>query len=359
MIKITKKINFTFIQIILLLAPEQLFAKNQNKAQSLQKIVIITQMLQQRANQNLQRIIEVTKLLQEQMPAIKAKKLLSKKIKSKKRSKIEIQNIDLHKNELNKYGHPTPEALKKLLIKEYFPRLHQNLTVEAFHAGNTNEALYRVFDKKNKEKSIFFLKIDRLFNNLTFEVEKLDDLQRSAIGRLGLDKFYYPNTKKIIPQKNLPRLIWVDRFWIYKNEYHQERVIEVTHAAHGSTISNILREKDEILQNKSIEALGTALASFQQAFMTMTDPSDVKSWRTVAHTDLHTENVLYDAKHSRIYFIDNGRMQPDQTLFTDLNFLLYYNLPNQEQSDMFLTAYINAYPEDQQKMISDYIKNHM
>ncbi len=373
MIKITKKINFTFIQIILLFAPEQLIAKMQSKTQVLQRTVIIAQMLYKKRNQDIEKIVEITKLLkiqepifkkaqkllQEQQLETKAKKLLSKKIKSKKRNKIYIQNINIQKNDFNENGNPTSEILKKLLIQEYFPRFHKNLTVEVFNAGNTNEALYRVFDKKNREKSIFFLKIDRSYNNITHEVENLDNLQRSAIGRLGLDKFYYPNTKKIIPQHNLPRLIWIDRFWTYENEYHQKKFIAVTHAAHGSTISNILHGTDKNLQNKTVEVLGTALASFQQAFMKITDPNDASSWKTVAHTDLHAGNVLFDPKTERIYLIDNGKMQPDYSLFTDLNFLLYYDMPDQKLRDIFLTAYINAYPENQRMLIIEYLKKKL
>ena len=358
MIKLTKKLHVTLIQIIFLLTLKPIIANHSATQASLQKIVTITQLLAKKNKQNLSNIVEITKLLhQKYKPEIKAKKLLKKKIKARTRNHIQIENINLQPHELNRNGHPTPQALEKLLIQEYFPKFHKNLRVEAFKGGNINEALYRVFDKNNKNKAIFFLKISPS-NDIISEAEKLDYLQQSAVGRLGLDTFYYPNSKKIIPKKYLPKLVWVDRFWIYQNQYNQEKIIEVTHAAHGSTVFNTLQSNDQDLKNKCVQALAKALASFQQAFMICPDLNNPASWFTISHQDLHPGNILFDPKTLRIYFIDNANMQPKKSWLHDLS-VLWYCISDKQLRFLFLSSYIDAYPENKQKMISDFIKNNM
>jgi len=235
------------------------------------------------------------------------------------------------------YGNPTEESIKRVVIDELFlerPELFGSLEKEAKYlqrkgklltdlvvetpetTGTNSQKIYSVRinnePKNDPNKNIVFLKISTRGGS----AQRLIDAQQGFMRKLNNAK--YADTKRKIPQKDLPIITWVEQVYTYKNSStDQDNFIEVTHAAQGKSISEISRTDIGSLP-EAAQALGRALGSFQQAFMVYEDPNSPETWTTAGHMDLNGENAFFDKKTSRIYFIDNESMEADTSIFFDV-----------------------------------------
>ncbi len=272
----------------------------------------------------------------------------------------------------DEYGYPTEEALKKLLLQKYLSaETGIKITIKEGKGGSYTGAIFTVYLEKEdgSKRAVLFLKVSK--KEAVDAWKNLIKIQKSPIGRLGT-RTSNASTNHLFFNKNLPIMTWAEKFYAYDDGKGNERTIEVTHAAHGipvhDIISNINITGDQTLQKMCAKALGKAIGAFQQAFMKYVNPSDPKTWTTFAHGDLHGNNVFFDKKTSRIYFIDNETMSKsldnptniwdDLGRFTELLMSQFLSYNNTKLNQIFyfytyfIQAYIESFPQDKRKLVA-------
>lgn len=306
----------------------------------------------------------------------------------------------------NNECYPTTKALTDLLntytpFKEYMPGMPKVIVEKSTEAGNRTGALfvaYRYNNQETERRPLFFLKISSQSSSSV--PETLDKLQKGPVGRFGL---------KAISNPDLPIIVLQEMFFICRGRNNKNYTIEVMHLAHGEKIVKILNDGDLASIKHCAERYGLALGLFHVEFMQYNNSDDPAKWTTMAHGDLHLNNVFFDPKNSRVYFIDNGEMAESKLLpFLDLPFIYprskevlksYSNQriaqsgasrlkrkkasgaeiseeqikekeneakKAQQEGDRnanfvihCLKAYVSAYPSDKRKQIGDYLKNSL
>lgn len=215
---------------------------------------------------------------------------------------------------------PKPEAIAQLL-KNTFPFLqgtNKQVEVKALfvQAANTLR-LYVVSafnETTNQRQNVFFVKLSTKAGS----AERLQKIQKKYIGKKLIQGRYAVTN---ISKKDLPIMTWVEHIFTYNElESGEQRVLEVTHAAHGQDIESIL-ESDAVSKTDLMACgyrVGLTLGSFQQLFMNYKNSNDPKDWTTVCHGDLHYNNVFFDKKTSKVYYIDNETMQDGCSIYRDL-----------------------------------------
>jgi hypothetical protein len=292
-----------------------------------------------------------------------------KKFDSSKEHPIVFKQLE--KNNKGEW-YPTPEDLTALLntyrpLKEYIPGMPAVMVEKSNAKGIRNTALfvaYRNAHKKSegsfaKGKPLFFLKISR--SDLQDIPEKLDELQKGAIGRFGL---------KAMSNPELPIIVLQEMFFIYRGNDNKKYTIEVMHLAHGEDLSVVIDHHDENNQQWA-QKVGKALALFHLEFMNYRHSKDPAAWTTMVHGDFHLGNVFFDEKTSRVYFIDNAGMEMDNP-YKDLEFLaslMMHGFSDAVDSPAsfkllnfiryFIKGYLSAYPLEKRTALCEYLKQQL
>lgn len=301
--------------------------------------------------------------------------------------------------------YPTPEALTNLLntyppLKEYIPGMPDVKVEKSTEAGVKTGAMFVAYRNDNKKaegslvkgKPLFFLKIS---DHSSQDVPKhLDELQKGPVGRLGL---------KALSNPDLPIIVLQEMFFFYRGKDNKNYTIEVMHLAHGKQVVSILKREDLTLTQRCAEKVGRALGLFHVEFMNYHNSPSLAQWTTMIHGDFHLNNVFFDEKTSRVYFIDNGTMKEDTLLpFIDLTFIprrsliVFNSYRDQRMSEGMaeryqrrnqhteqiekeeeakhakktgdndtnfviycLKGYLSAYPLDKRKKVGDYLQQHL
>ncbi len=294
------------------------------------------------------------------------KRLMYKKSQFKKNfgnpAKIEVENVTL---ECDTTGFPTKDAIKNLMIKQYFSNeMASTIEVDSFYLEANEGIMYiinRIDPNTHLKKAIFFLKISTRFSQ-----KDLTAIQEGDIGRKVVEA-RYTDSNLAIPKKNLPIIAWIEKFFIYNDPKGDKKIIEITHAAQGLRVFDIITKHPKDIKNCG-QAVGKALGSFQQAFMNY-DWADVAStWRTVAHGDFHTGNILYNPTTMRVYFIDIATMRSNSKITTDFEYLIFHPYFRRDSSDnefiskwqlytdffvSIFQGYIESFPRNKQAIVAE------
>lgn len=181
-------------------------------------------------------------------------------------------------------------------------------------------------------------------------------IQKGIIGRLGLQKHYHES--KPLFRRYLPHIAWLEKIYMYKNEQNRNCFIELSHAATGITIKNILKSESLEKIRHCGDCVGRALSSFQQVFIKYVDKNNPLTWSTVQHGDFHGSNIVFDASREVVYFIDHATMSEGYSIFKDAIYLIeliggirftdvsYFK--NIDFTYSFFKGYVNAYSQDKQ-----------
>lgn len=286
-------------------------------------------------------VLGFTDLLSSQIAIDDTKKKSLKKVMDKTRNKggldkvAKIPGVSMERIAIacDKDGYPTIEALRQLLIDKLINKqMGQRLVLKIVEGGYWTERMYRASLDDQFSDALFFLKI----SSNSQSAQKLNFIQQSYLSRLGIDA-RYADTHLPIPQKNLPIITMIEKIFIFKNPQGVTKQIEVTHAAHGMMIRDVLKNHPELI-NSCGHAMGLALGSFQQAFMQYVDLDNPATWTTACHNDLHLLNVLFNPKTNKIYFIDNESMSVGCSIEKDIYHVLFFFLMFKEfaQSNDFV-----------------------
>ncbi|MCX5923141.1 MAG: ankyrin repeat domain-containing protein [Candidatus Dependentiae bacterium] len=279
---------------------------------------------------------------------------------------------------LDKDGYPNEQALKNIVLYEFFltePKVfktaenkakykakekffNENLHIKSVDGGSYTDRIYAVSLKNsppsNSNKNIIFLKISTQEGSS----QRLIEMQQTFLRKLKNAK--YPDTGKKIPQKDLPTICWIEKIFKYKAADGQTNLIEITHAAQGKPVDEIYSygSLEEVMQ--CAQAMGKAVGSFQQTFMNYVNPKDPWTWTTVAHNDLHGNNVFFNEKTSRVYYIDNEMMKDEYPIERDVSVNIssgWYGWKDNIIQFDFIKAYIDSFPtiEKRQALAKDII----
>lgn len=260
-------------------------------------------------------------------------------------------------------GLPTLDAIKQLMEKDFFKvSEHKDVVVFKVEGGSFSDAIYSI-NVKGREHPVFFLKISKKDNAF----KRLIEIQKSRIGRIGLEKHY--NNSKPVFRRFLPTIVWLEKVYRYKVKGKEsdgfKGIMELSHAAQGEEVSNIIYTKSLDQIETCGYFVGKALGSFQQVFIEYNDKENPRTWLTVAHYDFHEGNVFFDIKTKKVYFIDNETMQAKGSVFNDVDYMnnrmmnfirFYYDNEEKELEALsfmfsFLKGYLEAYPADQRYAI--------
>ncbi len=249
-------------------------------------------------------------------------------------------------------GLPTIESIKNLICNYYInPTEKDNIVAELFSASHKVYAIY--LKNTDPKKYIFFLKL--IHHELDY-IQKMIAIQKEFIGQT-IHNTKWSEYDYRISKKDLPIITWVEHFFVYKTK--RTNILEVTHAAQGTTIKEIINHSEYIIP--CAKALGKALGSFQQLFMQY-DSEDPTNWKTISHQDFHYENVLYNITTQKVYFIDWGDMKINKSPFIDIQNIM--NNPSgihisKENKilffDIFLYEYTMSFPKNKRKFIAHYL----
>jgi hypothetical protein len=320
----------------------------------------------------------------------------ARKIERAYTQELSLPNIDQDIARFSSFdtsGYPTNQEIKNLVKHNFFsnnPR--QEVQITTIPGGSFSDKIYSAsILSKDADGSIlnstpvFFLKI----SSKPESHNRLISTQQSSVGRLGINKKYKDADGNIIPIDQLPVMTWVEKIFKYTDPQGNQRFIEVTHPAKGTSLYNLIFQRnDDLIANSSLfteqeyksagsnnirlanfalTSMGKSLGYFQQAFMTYPDSQKPQTWKTVAHNDLNLNNVFYDPKQSKISFIDNETMQEHQPIVTDVNNFLafinnvieykikkdtfFVNIDNAQDvsynySIWFLQGYLESFPAD-------------
>lgn len=300
------------------------------------------------------------------------KRLIYKKQQSKKNlgnsAKIEVEDVTL---ECDATGFPTKDAIKDLMVKEYFfKEIAATVEVSTMYLEGTEEIIYiinGVNPYTQLKKAIFFLKISTRFSQ-----KDLTTIQEGDIGRKAVAA-RYADSNLAIPKKNLPIIAWIEKFFIYSDPRGNKKIIEMAHAAQGFQVFEIIKEHPENIKSCG-QAVGKALGSFQQAFMNYGYEYDASTWRTVAHGDFHTGNILYNPTTMRVYFIDIATMRSNCSIKTDFEYLIFHPYFRrdstekefiarwQQYTDFFVSifkGYVESYSLNKQAIVAEYLLGYV
>jgi len=311
---------------------------------------------------------------------IKAAEIISKLIHRKKAGRDKRESIIETKYvvlKLDNDGYPTNDAIKGLLIKNFFPNDPGSLVVETIRGGSFSAKMYQASITKPVKKPIFFLKISRPTTPDQREdsAARLKKLQESNIGRLGIET-RYADSHLLIPRKDLPNIVWLEKIYYYLDKNNKSHTIELSHSAKGQQVYSILEDfSNAPLQKKCLHAIGTAIGSFQQAFMDYhghSHSSDANKWTTVGHKDLHVGNIFFDPKTSKVSFIDVETMRDGCSLWDDIDYLLFikniaHGFIEYEHFSWwslwaqycleFFKGYIESFPNHQKAAVAQYLSD--
>jgi hypothetical protein len=282
--------------------------------------------------------------------------------------KVDIKNVSL---ECDFLGYPTIQSIQELVHHEYFntePLDH--ILVEIIRGGNATEHMYVASIQTNDHQLIipmFFLKISKQSSSTkTLIIIQEGPIAQKLFAAHKLSASDIPNSNK-----HLPIITWLKNIFSYTDTKDNQRYIEVTPAAKGTTIHNILNEEDEANIEISAYAIGQALGAFHQLFIQYINPQEAISWLTVCHGDCHMKNILFDTVSNKVYFIDNDLMQ-EASVMKDIQEILtgaYITEYLQENPShwplyktyclSFLKAYIQTYPSEKRPIIISCIKKNL
>lgn len=270
------------------------------------------------------------------------------------------------KIEYDKYGYPTEQVLKKLIIDTYFvsehtglPKLDIEQQLKVFKLSQQQHGFYTeiMYAVELNNKRIFILKI----SSDTHEIERLIRVQTSDIGRYNIQS-RYAQINLPVRKKDLPIICWLERIFVYESLRQSKKYIQVLHAAQGFEVSEILQYCGVDLKLDCLYMVGKALGSFQQLFMSYSSAI----WTTVCHGDFHQGNIFFDFNNWRVYFIDNGTMQFNCPFNTDFNTLANSLVPyDMQYSDYpyhylyFCQGYLDSFPSDKHKYLIQQIKKEV
>jgi thiamine kinase-like enzyme len=264
--------------------------------------------------------------------------------------------------DFDKKGYPSITTIQSLITAQYLQQHKGTIEIKQINGGAFSERLYVATTKKNGKKTpLLFFKISKKSDSTA----KLIKIKEGTIG----EKFQnlHDSKKNIAPasKKNVPHIIWLENIYTYKDLDGRKRTIEVTPAAQGLLVQDILESEDQDMINKAGHALGKNLAAFHQLFMNHDDPANPSSWKTICHGDFSIRNSLFDPNSNKIYFIDNegmGQGSIDQDIKTILVSLLMFNYLKKrfstrwplylEYCQSLLKGYVESYPKEQRKSLA-------
>ena len=174
--------------------------------------------------------------------------------------------------------------------------------------------------------------------------------------------------------------------YYYVDNAGSKHYFSILHGAKGMRFSEIWKDyedkKIEVGQlQESAYAIGRALGAFHvytKKPENIHSPDDFMRYTPIAHGDFYWQNVFYEFKTQRVYFIDNESMA--KSLETpppvEADFIRFYahqlfgsypdrkkcNINRCSQEDIkivyraFFQGYIQAYPKLLQPMLTGYIK---
>lgn len=225
--------------------------------------------------------------------------------------------------ECNHQGYPKTEALKALITTKYLRQIKQDqIAVKEVSGGYFTEKMYVITTKKNnKTIPLLFFKISKKFDS----AKKLIKLQEGKIGQTFMEYGHKRSISAGKTQQDLPIIIWLEDLVTYKNQKGETKTIEVTTAAKGETLEDILNSQNPQMIKEAANCLGKSLAAFHQIYLDYDNQDTKIKWKTVCHGDFSIKNTLYDTSLKKIYFIDNETMhegsiaQDIRTILINLN----------------------------------------
>lgn len=248
---------------------------------------------------------------------------------------------------LDTMDYPTSQALK-LLVERFWPQLG-DVTIEQECGGSYTGIIFSASHVVDGSlKKVFFLKISR--KNAYSVWQNLQKVQESKIGQLyGCQS------------SSSPIITSVEKFFIYKDMDGTSYTIEVTHAAKGKSVGELLLDNvPSAEKNHCALAVGAALGFFHQKFMIYGNGVLPETWRTFTHGDFHPGNIFFHKTNdfSRVFFIDNETMAKSldnpQAIDDDVIYFFFFLTDKDafliEQSDLvwqdyaaFLHHFIKGY----------------
>lgn len=278
--------------------------------------------------------------------------------------KVKVKKIS---PDFDKKGYPTTTTIKSLIAAQYLQKYNEDkISVKQINGGSYSERLYVATAQQGKTKiPLLFFKISKKSDSTS----KLIKIQEGPIG----EKFRNLDTSKktipIVSKKNIPHIVWLENTYSYNDPSGSKRTIEVTPAAQGQLILDILDSEDKDTINKVGHVLGKNLATFHQLFMNYNDSDNPSTWKTICHGDFSVKNSLFDPNSNKIYFIDNEGMR-EGPITQDIriilmSFLMFKYLSKRfstrwplflEYCKSFLKGYIETYPPEQRKALALFIE---
>lgn len=283
---------------------------------------------------------------------------MQKILNKRKGATVVSEQIDFTDKQIDEEGYPTAKALG-LLIRDRFFSKKSDMKIKLVRGGSYTDRIYVISAIKGDiRQNIFFVK----FSKKTESSLRLATIQQGYIGRKFVESYYAK--EKLVAKEQLPIMTWIEHLFVYKNKIsNQEQTIEISHAAHGQSIKSFLtNEENKAKFSACAYQFGLALGTFQQLFMNYNSSDNPINWDTVAHGDLHINNVFYDSLNQRIYFIDNETMQGSQPLYQDFLMALIWSKKMlskdvyQEYLLYFFKGYVDSYKNKihRQKQIVEY-----
>ncbi|MBY0281206.1 MAG: hypothetical protein K2W94_03510 [Alphaproteobacteria bacterium] len=207
------------------------------------------------------------------------------------------------------------------------------------------------------------------------QIKNLEKIKTSRLSNIN----YFKNP-------NLPRMTFDEASYYYVDNTGTKRYFSILHSARGMPFSEIWKNYED--KNITVDqlqesayAIGRALGAFHtytKAPENIHSSDDFRSYKPIAHGDFYWQNVFYDFKTQRVYFIDNESMAKsfEAPPSVETDFLRFYahqlfgsypdrkkcNINRCAQEDVkivyraFFKGYIHAYPTAVQPMLTDYIK---
>jgi len=246
--------------------------------------------------------------------------------------------------------------------------------------GTFTGTLFAVARSKNPTRNVFFVKVSNVGSLRA--AENLKEVQESVVGRL---KSLALKTGK--KYSDLPTIVNVERLFKYRVRDKEmidksgkisilDYTIEVTHAALGDSVHDILMER--VLTNFSPERIGhevgKALGTFHFVTKKEMKGDNPEKWKTITHHDLHPQNVFIRTQDFvRVYFIDNETMAQSirsggDSIEYDLERVIFHPTLYWQETvqsrwknyrqffNGFLHGYVGAYPSSVQNSLALFLK---
>ncbi len=181
--------------------------------------------------------------------------------------------------------YPILFAIQKL-VEEYWPDLGP-VNVRSLNGGNSTGAMFVVSRQSNQNKNIFFIKVSSFYKREA--PENLRRLQESSVGKLL--SIHQNNPAKYF---ELPILASLECLFSYCDLNGDLYYVEVTHAAHGCEVYELLKNGSMSVEdcgNMGLAA-GRATGSFHCTCACSGDVNDPELLGTFVHDDLHEKNMF-------------------------------------------------------------------